>query len=296
MKALLLSGWIFFVYAAWGQVRPFPSVDRGLLWKISGRGILEDCYVFGTMHVMDEEDFLFPRQLDSIIRQADQVVMELGEMPDPFKTLQLLTLKEGSFFDYFTKKETSELIKWAKQTLHLEEASFRSLVDHLKPFAVVQMITQLAFQGNIASYELTINRIVKEENRTCLGLETVEEQIGFFDQLSNDAQKLMVLDAIANSNELKEEMDTLQTLYLRENIDSLYLHIQEQEATGSFPQEIFLDQRNTKWIEILRPLLQSNQGVFIAVGAGHLGGPKGILRKIEELGYTMTPIQLQSFR
>ena len=297
MKVSLLFGWILLAYAASGQVRPFPSDDRGLLWKISGGGVSQDRYLFGTMHLMEEDAFLFPRSLDSIIRQSEVVIMELGTLPDPFTTLKLMNLKEeASFFDYFNRKEITQIIEWANKTLYLDEDSFRAMVTKLKPFAVVQLITQFALKGNIESYEMNIDRIVKEEKKTCIGLESIEEQIGFFDSLSNEEQKSMVLDAIEHSDQLLVEMNKMQALYRREHIDSLYMYLQNEESASKLPQDIFLDNRNANWIKILHPMLFENKRIFIAVGAGHLGGPNGILRKIEALGLTITPIQLHSLR
>jgi len=31
---------------------------------------------------------------------------------------------------------------------------------------------------------------------------------------------------------------------------------------------------------------------FIAVGAGHLGGPEGVIRLLQKEGYTLTPVKL----
>jgi uncharacterized protein YbaP (TraB family) len=31
---------------------------------------------------------------------------------------------------------------------------------------------------------------------------------------------------------------------------------------------------------------------FIAVGAGHLGGENGVIRKLQKEGFTLTPIEL----
>jgi len=36
----------------------------------------------------------------------------------------------------------------------------------------------------------------------------------------------------------------------------------------------------------------ANKRCFIAVGAGHLGGPNGVIRLLEKEGYTLTPVEL----
>ena len=296
MKWLFSLIYAFSSAVIFAQIDPFPSKQEGLIWKISGNGLTEDSYVFGTMHMMDAKHYLFPKTLDSLVRQSDELVMELGELPDPIKTLNLMTLKEGSFFDYFTKKETKVIIQWAQFNLNFDEKLFRSMVDKLKPFAVVQLTTQLTFNDETYSYELELYSISKAANLPILGLETVAKQIGFFDQLPKEEQKKMVLSSLQPKEVILAEMGQLQSMYLTENIDSIYLYIQGQEKRSGLSMDKLLDNRNEKWIDALTRKLSENKRLFVAVGAGHLGGTKGLIRSLQEEGYQLTPILLKSLK
>ena len=53
----------------------------------------------------------------------------------------------------------------------------------------------------------------------------------------------------------------------------------------------YLDKRNDRWMKVL-PGLINKESQFIAVGALHLAGPRGLVKQLEELGYTLTPIKL----
>jgi hypothetical protein len=57
-------------------------------------------------------------------------------------------------------------------------------------------------------------------------------------------------------------------------------------------EKIFIDDRNKKWIPQIRESLASKR-TFIAVGAGHLGGPNGLIRLLEKEGYTLSPVELK---
>lgn len=291
--ALLLALSYSFIF---GQIGSFPAKENGLIWKISGNGLTKDSYVFGTMHVVDSKYYLFPKTLDSLVRQSEEVIMELGEIPDPFKTLNLMTLKEGSFFDYFSKKETKFIIQWAEENLNFEEKLFRSMVDKLKPFAFLQLSTQLAFNDETSSYELELYSISKSSNLPVFGLETVEEQIGFFDQLSSEENKKMVLSSLQPKDMILTEMKQLESIYFTENIDSIYLYIQGQERRSGLSMDKLLGNRNENWIDPLTRKLSENKRFFVAVGAGHLGGENGLIRILQEKGYHLTPILLKSLK
>jgi uncharacterized protein YbaP (TraB family) len=243
---------------------------------------------------MDSDLFLYPKSLDSIVQHSDQLILEIGALPDPFKTLSLLTLNEGSFFDFFTKKEVNDIIKWAEENLHLNEKLFRSMVERWKPFAVIQLASQLAFEGETSSYEMKLYSLSKEKQLPIIGLETVEQQIGFFDKLPEKDQKEMVLSALKPKECIVKEMNELQSMYLNEHIDSLYLYISAQEVNSSFPTEQFLDNRNKKWLDTLHAELLEDQNLFIAVGAGHLGGENGLVRGLQEKGFIVSPILLHT--
>jgi uncharacterized protein YbaP (TraB family) len=54
--------------------------------------------------------------------------------------------------------------------------------------------------------------------------------------------------------------------------------------------EILLDKRNINWVNQLKHILPG-QNIFMAVGAGHLVGKKGLIELLKKEGYTMRPIE-----
>ena len=54
---------------------------------------------------------------------------------------------------------------------------------------------------------------------------------------------------------------------------------------------MLLDSRNRNWVEIIS-MNTASIPMFIAVGAGHLGGPNGLIALLRKAGYTLTPIHI----
>ena len=262
-----------------------------LLWKIEGNGIKKGSYLFGTMHLIEKENFIFPDKLEKLFKKSDVLVMELPGLPNQLEAMKYITLSEGSFFDYFTPEQTDTIIRWAQDELKMSEEKFRSTMIKMKPFVVVQMATQLHFLGKTESYEMTFDRMAREEQKKILGLETVAEQMAIFDNLTDEQQTEMVMSGIRNMKESIDLTKTMQELYVRQNVDSLYLMILEEGGVLSEEQQNFLDERNKNWIPKINEIIVDKKA-FIAVGAGHLGGPNGVIRLLQKEGYTLTPVEL----
>ena len=274
------------------KISDFPMSESSLLWEIKGPGVEHGSYLFGTMHLIEKEYFLFPKSLEKRVQKADILVMELPGMPSQFDALKLLKLKEGSFFDFFTTEQSDSIFVWAKEALKLSEEAFRKTISPMKPFVAIQLATQMQFMGKTASYELKLEEIATESKVEIKGLETLEEQLSFFDNLTKEQQAEMVMEGIREMQKSIEFSKKVQQVYARQNVDSLYNMLHENGGIITSEEKLFIDDRNKKWIPQIRESLASKR-TFIAVGAGHLGGPNGLIRLLEKEGYTLSPVELK---
>ena len=272
------------------QTTEFPMKESSLLWKIEGPNIPKGSYLFGTMHMIEKEYFIFPDKLEKIVKKSEQLVMELAGLPNQKEAMKYVLLPEGTFFDYFTKEQTDSILIWAKKEFKMDEAAFRATMSKMKPFVVVQMATQLQLMGKTESYEMTLEEIAKTNKLAISGLETIEQQMSFFDDLSKEQQAEMVMEGIRDSEKAIQSMKEMEVLYQGQNVDSLYLMIQGEGGVISTESADFLDKRNAAWVPKIEELIKEKR-CFIAVGAGHLGGPNGVIRLLEQKGYTLTPVE-----
>ena len=121
------------------------------------------------------------------------------------------------------------------------------------------------------------------------GIETFEEQLRFMDEIPLDIQLKSIVRTTNNyANEIKN-MDTLVLDYKAQNLTALTKQFEEDENT--LAKEHLLDKRNNNWISKLRSLI-TTKSCFIAVGAGHLGGQKGLIELLKKEGYTVVPISI----
>ncbi|MFK7787537.1 MAG: TraB/GumN family protein [Crocinitomicaceae bacterium] len=304
MQKLVFLKFIFLLllgantHAQDANVREFPMEERALLWKIEGNGIKSKSYVFGTVHLIDEEQFFFPKKLQKIVSKSDVLTMEIAGLPDPMEAMKLSMLDEGSFFDFFTEEQTDSILGWVGERTSLNEAAFKMMAGKMRPFVVAQLLPELdesnpnrGMDGK-KSYEVELEAIAKKKNLKIEGFETVAEQMGIFDLFTEEQQSEMVMAIIrSNSVSALEELDEIMSLYEDQNVDGLYEMIAENEEVMDGMSDALLGDRNKRWIPMIEQLI-AEKSTFIAVGAGHLGGPNGVIRLLEAKGYTLIPVEL----
>lgn len=263
--------------------------QKSLLWKIEGNGLKKPSYLFGTMHLIEKDYFYFPKSLEKMIKKSDAIVMEIANL-NQAEALPYLMLKEGTVFDFFNTEQQDTLLTWIKEKTGMTEDMFRMSFEKMKPFVILQTVTQMQFIGKTESYEKTIADIAEKHKIKTLGLETIADQMEIFDKLTNEQQTEMVMDGIRDGDSSGDDMRKMQEMYKKQYIDSLYLYITGKESVFSEESDAFLYKRNHNWIPKIKEIV-ANQTAFIAVGAGHLGGNQGVIELLKKEGYSVTPVK-----
>ena len=149
--------------------------------------------------------------------------------------------------------------------------------------------------GGISSYEVELMDIAKKNEMETSGLETVEYQMSVFDSIPYKAQADMLIDAIEaekdTTTNIETQMADMIQLYKDQDLQALQQLLKSESSGMEQFEEILLNQRNRNWIPIMKTQI-AEKPTFFAVGAGHLGGPEGILTLLRKEGYKLTPVSM----
>ena len=295
MKLLQLCLLLFTLFANLftGFSQDTTSTERtsSLLWEISGKKVKSPSYIFGTMHLIPKEQFLFPESLQDKVKNADLLVMEISGLSEQMKGMQLMMLEEGNLFDFFTEEQADSIFTYSEENLGYTEEQLKTMFGKMKPFVLIQLMTKNSFGESPASYEMSLEKIAKENETSVEGLETIEEQMALFDNIPMEEQVEMVMSSLRNADSSAVETQKLIDAYLNQDIDSLHRYMKQSDSEMSGFEDDFLNKRNKNWIPLIKQYIKKNK-TFIAVGAGHLGGEKGVIELLRQEGYTLTPIEL----
>jgi len=266
-----------------------PVAHNSIFWQISGKHI-KPTYLFGTMHVIGSEEYLFPESFQAIIRQSDQVVLEMNALPSQDDMLKLVQLPSGSFFDYFSSSQHDSIINWASQIFNMNTAKTRMLIGHMRPIMLSQLALSHTLGNSIKSYEQDIIDLAKTNKTKLIGLETFEFQLNLINKIDSTVQHDLIMEYVRNPEHLVEEFNLLSQTYASQNLDSLNTELQKQ--VNAVVVNDLLITRNQAWLKELPKILSPRKSTFIAVGAGHLGGENGLVSGLIKQGYTLTPLRI----
>lgn len=286
IPAILIS-----VSYSFSQATHNKTVQSSLLWEISGKNLNQPSYLFGTMHLMPKADFYFPETLQNKLRKADVLVMEIAGLSEKAKAIQYMQLDSGIVWDYFTQSQLDSIFTYAVDSLGYNKDKMKLIFSKMKPFVLLQLFTKNKFGSQPKSYELSFEKIAREDSIPIVGLETIEDQMSFIDELNPEKQVAMIMQSIRSvskteNNSIKE----LIAVYLSQDINKIRAFINDSQIDSPEFEATFLNNRNKNWIRPIQKIIKK-QSTFIAVGAAHLGGQKGVVALLKAKGYTLTPIK-----
>ena len=282
----VLFAFLFFSLISYAQ-----STASSLLWEIKGPQQTKSSYIFGTMHLMDDSHFYFPKKLEKIILNVETVCLEINDIQHTQLNPELLFLNEGGFLAQLSELAMDSICNWANEKLLMNREQFTANFSKAKPFLIYQLILQSELPANLQSQELAIEKLLlSKKKKQTIGLETVESQLALFDDLPFESQVNLIMTEIAAESDVLINFTNLQENYLEQNVEKIH-DLLLKENTDPIFNVRFIDERNVTWVKKMIPMI-SSQSILFAVGAGHLGGENGVLNLLRKEGYTLTPISL----
>jgi hypothetical protein len=265
--------------------------QKGLLWQIDRQG-LNPSYLFGTIHSEDARVNQLPLDVRSRFEQADSVSLEvLMDISTMLKVAHAMFFMGDNSLDKLISKEL-----YAKVVKALIEYDMPSIVvKKLKPWAViVTLSTPPSKTGEVL--DLRLYRKARKLQIPTYGLEKVEEQLNIFEDIPLDDQVTLLKDTLEYLDKMPIIFDKLHELYLERDLTALmrfsvkYMRDSSDNQTlmDAFYKRI-VDDRNSRMVRRMEERLQEGNA-FIAVGALHLPGKKGLLKLLQTRGYRVSAL------
>ncbi len=264
------------------------SVNAQLLWEISGNGLKEKSYIYGTIHMICADDFNFSENLKKAFDNTKQCVLEI-DMDDPNFMLetQKLSMNKGMKNIY---NDISEADKKIINDFFTKNFGMNlTQLGVMKPFVLVSMVTTKFLNCSPKSYEGDFVQLSKQQKEEVLGLETIKEQIDIFDNLPKEKQIAMLVETIKTFKEGKQAFDKLLNSYKKGDLNML-LEIAKKDPQFKELRNVLLDDRNKKWIPKIKKIMSEKATIF-GVGAAHLGGENGVINLLKKESYKVTPVK-----
>ena len=275
---------------------PLACADAGhplSLWEVSGAR--NSVYLLGSIHLLREEDHPLPSAIYEAYDDADTLIMELDmDDIDPIEG-QVLSNELGLIHD---GRELRDLLGEAYYA-EAEELANKAqiplgLMANAEPwFAAmnveIMLLMRMGFNTALG-IESHLTELAAGDGKEILGFETLRQQLEFLDNLSPDAQRDMLLQALAEGADMNDLMDGMIDAWRRGDVtfmeDNLLADMQDYPELN---QVIVID-RNVNWTNRIEDLLDDQQDYLIVVGTLHLVGEQGVPELLEARGHEVTQL------
>lgn len=299
IPVLLLLFWLPAAFAA-----HTPEADT-FLWKLSKSG-RPDSYLLGTIHV-GKVGAVLPPAYQNALKASRVLVVESNAdelaMPQHRQEAQAVMLLMA---DTRPLSQSLGRIRTAALQHILKKGEEPIDIDgnmRLKPWAL-WLDAQSRFTPKGYSYRYGIDNLLiqtaNEQGKTVISLER-SEPLHYFNAVP-EAAVLRAFDSfILHHRAYLQDQHKLIRDYEAQNAKALWADIADRNRQlrhlprrdralwSEFMYGKLLTERNQRWLPQIIGILPQ-QPALIAVGSAHLFGEQGLIRRLRQAGYTVSPV------
>ena len=265
------------------------ELEKSLLWKISGNGLKQDSFLYGTIHITC--DASLDKNTLNALEKTEQLCLEL-DMDDKSMQMQMMKhmmMKDGVKLSALLNEEDFKVVDaFLKKNLNMSAKMF----DGFKPFIVTTMLYPKMLDCPFQSVESELMKISAEQKEEIFGLETVEDQMKVFDNISYEIQAAeLVKMAKSDLQKDKDELSKMMKIYQSKDIEGMLKMMDDSDnKITSDNQDVLLTNRNKNWISKMSEIMMQKP-TFFGVGAAHLAGEEGVIKLLRKKGYKVEAVQ-----
>ena len=263
------------------------GASKHFLWKVTGSsGVV---YLFGTIHAGKADFYPLPSIIEDSFKTADTLIEEI-DTSDPAEAARV---EQGlAAVGAYTNGDTinnhlSEVTRSHLATYVKKGGLPEAAIVHMRPWLVSMLVVQLEMKrrGVDPSYGLDQHFLkeARQSHKEIGALEDAASQLRLLSSLSEEFQDRLLLNSLVDMEKWADTFDLLTRAW--QSGDAAAMQGVITSSVRDFPQlkplmtQVF-DDRNTAMTAKIERFLQTPKTYFVAVGAGHLVGNKGIVSQL----------------
>ncbi len=263
-----------------------------LLWKISGHGLTKPSYLFGTIHYHCKAESFNKPVLVNAIKSSSKVALEIN-LSDMEVLMTLFAKSMQPSGASLVKLLSPNEYKIVDSTCRLFLDDSLANLDNKSPIDLLGSLYMApAFTGcKGLPIDFLIVEMAKKTGKKIIGLENYEFQDSLLKSIPMEIQAKWLVEFCKDKEKAKSDFIALGIAYNNQSSKELYKAAIESSPEYAYLKETLLDKRNQNWVNFLL-MNMTTESYFLAVGAGHLGGDKGLIALLTNAGYILTPIKI----
>lgn len=262
--------------------RPPPRNEAQLeakgpfLWRVDGSG--GPLFLYGTIHTGGET--VIPALAFETLATAKTFVMETDiDNVDQALIVKRAVITSGPTLDQQLGPES-----WSKLVAAIGTSIPVAALPKFKPWLAMVLVTK-EMTGTSEATDVVLRARAKERQLTLEYLESVESQLDALEVVMTLETLRAMLDDLPLT---KSTLDALLQAYREGDAAKLEKLMYAGPTTPEMHDRMF-KRRNLAWMPALEKLAVTGHA-FVAVGAGHLVGPDGVVALLRAKGYKVTRV------
>jgi len=281
--------------AAWSRTHTTQAhVAHPAVWKVS-KGA-STVYLFGTIHALPPHFEWETGAIKAAIAQSDRLVIEAVIDQDPTKSAQALlrlgtaTTRLPPVADRVAPKFRGRLAAMIQRS-QLPAAT----LDTLKTWAVGMVL----FGPSVAKLGVSAADGVEEQlkaefraaGKPIEGLETLDQQLGFFDTLTEPQQRAFLESVLDEHDDDASDFGKMIGAWSHGDERGIAASFDKDMKKSDALRTVLIQRRDAHWADAIVARLATPGTQLVAVGAGHLVGSDSVQAALAKLGYVATRVE-----
>lgn len=276
---------------------PFAPVQaqNSILWEVRGNGLSDASYLLGTLKFIGEKEYFMHKEITEILKTC--AIFAIEDEVDHRAQHELNKAihfpKGESLASVMRPEEYTKLENFFLSEFKISKKDFRKKYARLKPLALSITMTRLALHEGVKFYDIELLKQANDYRIDTYSLESIEREAEAFNAFPVEAQVAALMHSVNNFETQIEEYKKLEAAYVKGDLDKVFEYsLHPFEKNEVFIEEFYF-KRNTEWLPKLEKMFSEKKS-FVAVGAAHMKGEKGLLNLLKAKGYTLTPISVSN--
>ena len=272
-----------------------PPAAHPALWEVSDADTT--IYLFGTIHLLPDKYQWRTARFDEAVKDSQELVIEtIVDLKHPeafasaFARMSLSTKPLPPVLDRVPPAKRAALAA-ALAKLGLKPEQLNPLKTWVVAFQLMSLqFADFGLHGQEAP-EAVLRQDFTAAHKDIGQLETIEQQLGFFDSMSEDAQRSFLVGFLDDPEGAKQALNATLGAWARGDVRALAREFRHEISGSPELKDILFDRRNANWAKWIEHRLDQPGTIMVAVGADHLAADNSVIDQLKKDGLRVRRLQ-----
>lgn len=268
------------------------TIAHPALWRV--RDADTTIYLFGTIHLLPKGMRWTGGRIGTAMTQSQDLILETV-IDDPAALGAIMTrLGTTAGLPPILDRVPAETRPKLKATIDKSGLPL-SVLNGMETWAASLVISTASLRAADLSRddgaEAQLTAAFRKAGKPVNGLETPAQQLGYFDGLSETAQRQFLVSVAEGSADVEKQFAAMIRAWRNGDVKQIAVTFDDEMRLSTELADTLMFKRNARWATWIAQRMAKPGTVFVAVGAGHLAGKGSVEDLLAKQGLKVVRVQ-----